>query len=252
MQRSLKHEYEIFVQEEIDFYKDSLPRATLLSIGDEAVSILHRADQLSLSELMLTEEVDRLIRARLRLPSFAVWKRRRLKMIDRYRSPEHWNLSPDHVLMREVRIASEGHILFASPSRDGFPLFLAANGCDVTAVDEEAGVVRRVLSAASAAGLAVRGYVAQLGEWSPDVLLTAVICTDAAFARLSSLERRRAIEVLQGATLAGGVHLVEASTENGETVNFDELRSNYLGWQVTIDGGGPDSLPVFIARKSAA
>ena len=34
--RSLKHEYELFVENEIETYKDSLPRSALLKIGDEA------------------------------------------------------------------------------------------------------------------------------------------------------------------------------------------------------------------------
>src|SRR5204863_354103 len=33
--RSLKHEYELFVEEEIENYKESIPRHALLSIGDE-------------------------------------------------------------------------------------------------------------------------------------------------------------------------------------------------------------------------
>ena len=39
-QRSLKHEYELYVEREIEEYKDSIPRSAILSIGDEAVSRL--------------------------------------------------------------------------------------------------------------------------------------------------------------------------------------------------------------------
>ena len=35
--RSLKHEYELYVEREIEDYKDSIPRSAILSIGDEAV-----------------------------------------------------------------------------------------------------------------------------------------------------------------------------------------------------------------------
>ena len=38
--RSLKHEYELFVEQEIENYKESVPRSVLLGIGDEAVSSL--------------------------------------------------------------------------------------------------------------------------------------------------------------------------------------------------------------------
>ena len=35
-QRSLKHEYECFVEQEIENYKDSIPRSAILRIGEPA------------------------------------------------------------------------------------------------------------------------------------------------------------------------------------------------------------------------
>ena len=250
LHRSLKHEYEIFVQAEIEHYKDSISRHTLLGIGDEAVAILKVEAQFPLTELLLCEEVDRIIRRRLRLPAYATWRRRRMKLQENFRRPEHWNLSPDDALVRVMHPTTEGHVLVAAPTREGHALYLAANGCDVTAVDEQPEMVRRVLTAAGEAGLAVRGYVATLGEWSPDVSLTAVICSAAAFAGLSLRERQRVIELLKGATLDGGVHLVETLVAGDTALTLEELRSGYDGWQIAIDrGGGPDAAPTFIARK---
>ena len=37
--RSLRHEYDIYVEREIEDYKDSIPRSKLLGIGDEAVTV---------------------------------------------------------------------------------------------------------------------------------------------------------------------------------------------------------------------
>jgi len=45
--RSLKHEYELYVEREIEDYKDSIPRSAILSIGDEAVGVLRAQDDLS-------------------------------------------------------------------------------------------------------------------------------------------------------------------------------------------------------------
>ena len=67
--RSLKHEYELFVEREIENYKERVARKTILGIGDEAVKSLEAQQQLALTELLLCEEVDRIIRARLGLPS---------------------------------------------------------------------------------------------------------------------------------------------------------------------------------------
>ena len=92
--RSLKHEYELFVEQEIENYKESVPRGVLLGIGDDAVASLTSAPQFALTELLLCEEVDRLIFRRLRLPSYDTWRRRRIRLIDELRRPEHWGLRP--------------------------------------------------------------------------------------------------------------------------------------------------------------
>ena len=62
-QLSLKHEYEMYVEQEIENYKDSIPRSAILRIGDEAVSALQSAEQTGFDEMLLCTEVDRIIRA---------------------------------------------------------------------------------------------------------------------------------------------------------------------------------------------
>ena len=78
-QRSLRHEYELYVENEIEAYKESLPRRSLLKLGDEAVGALRDEQQLALTELVVWEEVDRIIFKRLRLVSYETWRRKRLK-----------------------------------------------------------------------------------------------------------------------------------------------------------------------------
>ena len=92
--------------------------------------------------------VDRIIRARLRLPTYRTWRRRRIKELEEMRRPEHWGLTADHVLVREVRPAPEARVLVAGAVAGESALFLAANGCEVTTVNEEADDVMRVLEAA--------------------------------------------------------------------------------------------------------
>ena len=113
--RSLKHEYELFVEQEIENYKESVPRSVLLSIGDDAVSSLSAAPQFALTELLLCDEVDRIIFKRLRLPAYDTWRRRRVKLIDELRRPEHWGLRPDDMLVRALPSASDGSVR-GSPS----------------------------------------------------------------------------------------------------------------------------------------
>jgi hypothetical protein len=252
--RSLRHEYDLYVEREIEDYKDSVPRHVILSIGDEAVASLRAQEQLALDEMVLWDEVDRIIRKRLRIPTYQTWRRRRLKMLSKYKQPEHWGMQPDEPLVRAITAtAPESHVLVAGAKVEGAALFLAARGCDVTALEPAADAVERVLNAAEAAGLTsrVRGYVSDLGHWQPDVALQAVVCTPEAFAGLTPSERSHVITVLQSATMDGGVHLVETIVAGHTAMTLDELRSSYHGWQISVERelGAP---PSFLARKGSA
>ena len=249
--RSLKYEYELYVEQELEAYKESVPRSVLLRIGDEAVAGLAESQQLALTELLLCEEVDRIIRQRLRLPSFRTWCRKRLNALQDFRRPERWGLSPTGPLARTVPIAGDGHVLVAGARAEGPAIFLAANGCAVTALNPVEDVVERVMHAAVEVGIAgrVRGLVLTLGHWAPDTPLSAVVCAPPAFEGMTSDERARAILLLQQATKAGGVHVVERGLGDG-LVSLTELEASYDGWQVSIERDGAVA-ETFLARKVA-
>jgi hypothetical protein len=246
--RSLQHEYERYVEQEIEAYKESVPRSVLLSIGDEAVAALAKDEQFTLTELIVWEEVDRIIAKRLRLPSAPTWRRRRLKAIEELRRPERWGMSADHPLVRGVaRSASEGTALVAGAVDDGPTLYLAANGCRVTALDEEPDAVDRVINAALRAGLTERidARVGGLESWAPDSPLFAVIVSEGALAHLSIDDRQRVFRLLQSATIDGGVHLVQALAGRENEI-LAELREAYPGWKIE---GGRDATS-FLALKA--
>lgn len=247
-QRSLKHEYDCYVEAEIENYKDSIPRSAILRIGDEAIARIQAAEQVGFDEILLCTEVDRIIRQRMRLPSYATWRRRRIKLIEQYRRPEHWGMSADAPLVREIPADAEAHVLLLGDQEEGTMLYLAANGCQVTTVEEDPDIVERVIVAAGQVGLAsrVNGQVSPLGAWFPAEPLHAVVSSPSAFERLSLDERHRVIEILKSATLDGGVHLVRTLVA-GAALDLDDLRKSYLGWDVAIVEQG-----TFLARKSAA
>jgi hypothetical protein len=250
--RSLRHEYELFVEREIEDYKDSIPRTALLAIGDEAVASLREHAQTTLTELVLWEEVDRLIALRLRLPSYRTWRRRRQKVLAELCRPERWGLAPDCAVARELRASGEGeHVLVAGVDGEGAAIYSAALGCAVTALEPSSGAVDRILAAAEAAGLSerVRACVGDLGAWAPDVALRLVVCAPTAFDGLSDPERERTIRALQGATLDGGVHLVRTLAPGRAGPTVDELRSRYADWVVSVEGDGAAN-PMFMARKA--
>jgi hypothetical protein len=224
----------------------------LLKIGDEAVATLCSQPQFALTEMLVWQEVDRIIALRIGLPSYQTWKRRRLKVLEQYRKPEHWGIDPNAAFVRALQHSSDGHVLVAGAEQEGPALFLAARGCAVTALEHGEDAIERVVKAAAAAGLTerIRGYCTELGEWSPDVVLHAVVCSPSSLAGLSAKERARVIEVLQSATADGGVHLVETIAAGSEGVLMEELRSRYQGWRVSIEptaGRGG----TFMARKEA-
>lgn len=251
-QRSLRHEYELYVEEEIEKYKESLPRSALLGIGDEAAKALASEPQIGLTELLLCEEVDRIIRKRLRLSSYRSWRRQRIKLLAERRRPEYWGLHQDDAVVSALRAAADSRVLVAGARDERSALYLAALGCEVTTIDTQRDVLERVLDAASQAGLAARVHaeIADLASWSPAAPLTAVVCTPAALGDLTAAQRSQAIDVLQRATANGGIHLLHtAELADVPRVPIDELRVQYGGWEVSVESfrGAPDT---FLARKT--
>jgi hypothetical protein len=252
LQVSLKHEYEVYVEQEIENYKFSLSRQAMLRIGDEAVANLLESPQAEFGEIVLCSEVDRIIRQRLRTPSYSTWRRRRVKLLAQYRNPGHWGLAADAPLVREIVADADSHVLVAGVEhREGPVLYLAAHGCQVTAVEENEEAVDRVVAAAGVVGLMsrVHGEPIGLGSWCPNAPFNAVVVTPKAFSGLSADQRTRVIDVLQGATLDGGVHLVETLIVGESAVTIEELRARYHGWDVSLVADG--SANTFLARKIA-
>ncbi|MEX2179119.1 MAG: hypothetical protein WD801_10445 [Gemmatimonadaceae bacterium] len=252
--RSLRHEYELYLEQEIENYKESIPRAAILAIGDEAAAKLASEAQFTLTELLLCEEVDRIIFRRLRLPAYNTWRRKRVKMHEEMRRPEHWGMSASDALVRTIGESrpehGASHVLIAGMSAERSALFFAANGCDVTAIESEEEPIRRVLEAAIQAGLAerVHAVAGELAHWTPEAPLRAVVCSHAALNALAPRERARVIAVLQGATSDGGVHLVETIAAGSNAI--DELRARYSGWEISVESEHGEA-QVFLARKES-
>ena len=108
--RSLRQEYEEFLFQRIEEYKNALSRAELLEIGDEAVRELDvaAADQYLLTEVLLLEHVDRIIARRLRLPSFQRWSRTHRALRAAQREPTHWEIEATSPLVPWARRLEPG------------------------------------------------------------------------------------------------------------------------------------------------
>ncbi|MEK0430387.1 MAG: hypothetical protein RL139_191 [Gemmatimonadota bacterium] len=251
---SLRQEYLRYVEREVEDYKNSVSREFLYGIAAEAKRILEEGAQLGMSEMLLADEVDKIIAKRLRLPTFVTWRRRRERNASELQRPEHWGLRPDTPLTQAIpRRDHASSVLVAGARLEGSALYLAANGCEVTAIEPEVAVVNRVLLKARDHGLTekVRGFAADLMSFTPDGPLTAVICTPAAFAGLSPIERERVFQLLQEATTDGGVHLIETIIAGQAVLSEEELRSRYNGWQISLVPE-PGATRTFVAKKLVA
>lgn len=264
-QRSLRHEYALYLEREIEAFKDSVSRGTLLALGDEAVAALGAQAQTTLTEMVVWEEVDRIIAERLRLPGFATWSRRRRRHLVKLRDAARCGLAPDGVVASALRAAAGDHVLLAGGPAEDATLFSAAHGCTVTVLTEAPESLDRLFAAADDAGVGsqVRGCVCPLGGWDPDVPLRVVVCAPDALGVLSPSDRALAIDGLRAATPVGGVHLLHRPRGAGRRVatpeiTLDEWRSWYPGWAVSSDeagsmasAGGRVSPGTLIARRTA-
>jgi hypothetical protein len=73
--RSLRRSYLEWVEDQIEQYKESIPRTELLSLADGVVDQLrvNRQGQYQLTEMLLCEAVDRHIFRMLKLPDYRTW-----------------------------------------------------------------------------------------------------------------------------------------------------------------------------------
>ena len=115
--RSLKYEYQLYVENEIENYKESVSRSAILKIGDEAAAALRAGEQFAMDEILLWAEVDRIIRKRIRIPAYDTWRKKRIKLLEEYRRPEHWGIPADGMLAREIHPPAESKVLVAEIGR---------------------------------------------------------------------------------------------------------------------------------------
>lgn len=73
--RSLRRAYVEWVEEQIEEFKDRIPRTQLLALADEVVNELRvmKDGQYQLTEILLCDAMDRRILKMLRLPGYRAW-----------------------------------------------------------------------------------------------------------------------------------------------------------------------------------
>jgi hypothetical protein len=96
------------VEDQIEGFKESVPRSELMRIADEVVEELemNRRGQYQLTELLLLEEVDRTIFRMLKLPGYRTWAHRHLEMLRSAPASLLPRPEAEPFEIREVRAAS--------------------------------------------------------------------------------------------------------------------------------------------------
>jgi hypothetical protein len=239
--RSLRQEFEEFLFQRIEEYKNSLSRAELLEIGDEAVRELEvaAADQYLLTEVLLLEHVDRIIARRLRLPSFQRWSRSHRALRAAQREPTHWELEAAGPLVAWARRLEPGDaaVVIGAAALPA-ALFIAAHDVEVLLLDQDLTAVEGAEARAVAEQLAGRFHalVVQFGSWMPDVPVTVAVLHPAALGALEPDPRLRLVEDLQTRTPPGGVHIVLPSRGPGGagaiSIGAEALLALYPTWEI--------------------
>lgn len=237
--RSLRQEYQEFLLQRIEEYKNTLSREELLEIGDEAVRELEEssAGQYLLTEVLLLEHVDRIITRRLRLPAFPRWREKHRALRAAQREPTHWGLEPDGPLVTCARRLEPGDLaIVLGAAALPAALFIAAHDAEVFLLDQDLGAIEAAESRAVSEQLAGRfqSLVISLGSWFPDVAPSLVVIDPAALAQARARNRNAAIADIKSRTRPGGVHVVLPVPSSSEVIPLgpEALQAQYTGWDI--------------------
>jgi len=253
--RSLKQEYQEFILQRLEEYKNTVPRAELLEIGDEAVRELQTSaeDQYLLTEVLLLEHVDRIIARRLRLPSFPRWRQKHRALREAQREPTHWGFDRAHPIVPWAARLEPGDVVVAV----GAPalaeaLFLAAHDAEVFLLDQDLGAVEAAEGRAVTEQLAgaFQALVINFGSWFPDLSPALVAIAPGSLAQLRVKDRATVIADLQARTPSGGVHIIlPGGAASREVIPLapEALQTLYRGWQ--LQRGGRSKRSGFVAIK---
>ncbi len=237
--RSIKQEYQEFILQRLEEYKNAIPREALLEIGDEAVRELQAGaqDQYLLTEVLLLEHVDRIIARRLRLPSFPRWRQKHRALREAQREPTHWGLDHAHPIVPWApRLEPGDLVVVVGAAALAEALFLAAHDIDVFLVDQDLGAIEAAEGRAVTEQLAgaLQALVINFGSWFPDLSPSLVVLEPKSLADLRAKDRATLIGDLQARTRSGGVHIVLSPGASRGVIPLgpETLQALYSGWQL--------------------
>lgn len=233
--RSLRQQYDLYIMDRIEHFKNSISRSELLRLASEAVTDIPGTDesQLVLTEMLATDAVDEFIKKSLGIKGFESWRKSYPRLRAAQRDPTHWGLDSTHLISGLApRIEPGDAVLVVGAGAEACAYLLAAHEAVVTFVDRDLGIVERAENRVAAESLSSTfdAVCVLLGAWLPCISEPqALVVIDAGtLASLTPGERRVLLGELQRITAPGGLHaLVPDALGTGP----EGFAGHYAAWQ---------------------
>ncbi|MDX2260745.1 MAG: class I SAM-dependent methyltransferase [Gemmatimonadales bacterium] len=232
--RSLRQQYDLYIMDRVEQFKNRISREELMRLADEAVSDVRGADvdQFLLTEVLAQEAVDELIKRRLGVRSFDAWRKSYPKRRNSQREPIYWNLDEAHLVAGLApRIEAGDPVLVVGVGAEHCAYLLAAHDADVTFLDRDFSVVERAEGRVADESLSSTfdAICVQFGQWLPCIPgeFVLVIIDAGTLGVLSPGERRILLEELQSLTSPGGLHALVPDAQGAGPEGF---AGHYASW----------------------
>ena len=231
--RSLRQQYDLYIMDRIEHYKNSISREALLRQADEAMVDLRGDEQFLLTEVLAQTAVDEFIKKRLGIRGFDSWRKSYPKLRAAQRDPTHWGLDANHLVAGLApRLEPGDAVLVVGSGAEACAYLLAAHDGVVTFLDRDFGVVERAEHRIALESLSstFEAVCVVFGQWLPSIAgrFELVVIDAGTLAALKPNERRVLLAELQTLTAPGGLHaLVPDSLGSGP----EGLAGHYASWQ---------------------
>lgn len=231
--RSLRQQYDLYIMDRIEHYKNSISREELLRQADEAMVDLRGDEQFLLTEVLAQTAVDEFIKKRLGIRGFDHWRKSYPKLRAAQRDPTHWGLDANHLVAALApRVEPDDAVLVVGSGAESCAYLLAAHDGIVTFLDRDFGVVERAEHRIALESLSstFEAVCVQFGQWLPRICgnFALVVIDAGTLASLKPNERRILIAELQGLTAPGGLHALVPDSLGGGP---EGLAGHYARWQ---------------------
>ena len=232
--RSLRQQYDLYIMDRVEHYKNRISREELLRQADEAmVDLRSNEQQFLLTEVLAQTAVDDFIKKRLGIKGFDSWRKSFPKLRAAQRDPTHWGMDANHLVASLApRVEPDDQVLVVGSGAEACAYLLAAYDSAVTFLDRDFGVVARAEDRIAMESLSstFEAICVQFGKWLPCISgnYQLVVLDAGTLASLNPNERRVLLAELQALTAPGGLHALVPDSLGGGP---EGLAGHYAAWQ---------------------